>query len=362
MKKKRISFTVINDLSYDQRMQRICTSLQGAGYDVTLIGRKLPQSKSLPDFPFQTVRLSFLFTKGKFFYLEAQIRYFFYLLFHSFDMYGAVDLDTALPNKWVAGIKGEKWVYDAHEYFTEVPEVVRRPKIKKVWEWVERKTVPYANICYTVSPGLATLFEKKYSKSFGVVRNVPFRNQVTGDKTSPPFILYQGALNEGRALEFLIPAIKGLPVHLKIAGEGDLSVALRRQVRDLQMEDQISFLGYVQPGDLRKITPGAWIGFNVLENKGLSYYYSLANKCFDYLQAGVPCLCSPFPEYMSLAKEFPAFIFAAANEEEIRLSLSKLLEDPLAYQQLVNACSEAAEKLCWEEEEKKLLSLYENEI
>ncbi|MDX5321304.1 MAG: glycosyltransferase, partial [Bacteroidota bacterium] len=328
-------------------MQRISTSLSAAGYEVTLIGRKLTHSKPLPDFPFRCVRLPFFFTRGKFFYLEMQIRYFFYLLFHSFDIYGAIDLDTALPNFWVARLKGKKWVYDAHEYFTEVPEIVERPGVQRMWKRIERWTVPHADLAYTVSPGLADLFEKEYHKPFSVIRNVPFRQRLTSlPSKENKIILYQGALNEGRALEFLIPAIKDLDVELWIAGEGDLSKELRQLSSSLELEAKVKFLGYLPPHQLRELTPKAWLGFNVLENKGLSYYYSLANKCFDYLQAGVPTLCSPFPEYLHLAKEYPAFIFAAANTEEIRLEISVLLNKPEAYQQLCEACIPAAENLC----------------
>jgi len=123
-------------------MQRICTSLAQNGFEVTLIGRKLPNSKPLPEFVFKTVRLPFFFRSGKAFYFEVQIRYFFYLLFHTYEYYGAVDLDTVLPNLLVARLKGKKWVYDAHEYFTEVPEVVRRPRVQRIWKWVEKISVP----------------------------------------------------------------------------------------------------------------------------------------------------------------------------------------------------------------------------
>ncbi len=360
---KRISFTVVNDLSYDQRMQRICGTLARAGYSVTLIGRTLTGSKALPEFPFTCIRLPFLFRSGKAFYMELQIRLFFYLLFHRFDIYGAVDLDTLLPNLLVARLKGKKLVYDAHEYFTEVPEVVHRPLVQKIWLGIEKFCVPRVDLAYTVSPGLADLFEEKYQKPFAVIRNLPLRDlSIKKGNHEPPFILYQGALNEGRCLEMLLPAVQGLPLQVWIAGEGDLGSGLRQLCRDLKMEEQVKFLGYVSPEELRKITPQAYLGFNVLENRGLSYYYSLANKCFDYLQAGVPCLCSPFPEYIRLAQEYPALIFAAAHSEEIRLAITRLLNDPEIYQQLVAACIPAGENLNWESEEPLLLALYEKQV
>jgi uncharacterized protein (DUF302 family) len=75
---KKIYFTVINDLSYDQRMQRICSSLASAGYDVTLVGRKLKSSKELKNQLFKQMRLKCFINKGKFFYLEYNIRLFLY--------------------------------------------------------------------------------------------------------------------------------------------------------------------------------------------------------------------------------------------------------------------------------------------
>ena len=40
----RIYFIVTNDLSYDQRMIRIATTLTQAGYTIKLVGRKLNNS------------------------------------------------------------------------------------------------------------------------------------------------------------------------------------------------------------------------------------------------------------------------------------------------------------------------------
>jgi hypothetical protein len=52
-----IFFTVTNDLSYDQRMIRICTSLANAGFTVTLVGVEKKDSISLSPMPFTQKRL-----------------------------------------------------------------------------------------------------------------------------------------------------------------------------------------------------------------------------------------------------------------------------------------------------------------
>ncbi|MEM9023155.1 MAG: glycosyltransferase, partial [Bacteroidota bacterium] len=86
-----------NDLVFDQRMSRICTSLAKAGYAVTLVGRERKGSEPLREKPFQQVRLRCFWEKGKLFYLEYNLRLFVYLLRNRFDILCAIDLDTILP-------------------------------------------------------------------------------------------------------------------------------------------------------------------------------------------------------------------------------------------------------------------------
>lgn len=105
---KRIVFTVTNDLSYDQRMIRICTSLVGAGYQVTLVGFKRPDSKPLSQQSFQQVRLSLFFRKGWLFYADYNFRLFWWLLFRRLDVVGAIDLDTILPCWLVSVLRRKK--------------------------------------------------------------------------------------------------------------------------------------------------------------------------------------------------------------------------------------------------------------
>jgi glycosyltransferase involved in cell wall biosynthesis len=364
---KRIIFTVTNDLQYDQRMQRICTSLAKAGYDCTLVGRLLPNSKPLPVFSFRTHRIKCHFTKGKLFYLEYNLRLFFYLMGQKTWTICAIDLDTLLPATLLKRARKNKLVYDAHEYFTEVPEVVNRKRVKAVWEWLAKTCIPKADLCYTVGPKLAEILGNKYNSDFGVVRNLPVSESTQVRKNSPPvggarggqkFILYQGALNEGRGLEALIEASNDLPVSVVLAGEGDLSHSLREQAKNLNTVN-VEFLGFVKPAELKAITSKAWLGYNLLENKGLSYYYSLANKFFDYANAGVPCLNSNFPEYNALNEAYDCSLQIELTKEAIIDAVQKLLNDESEYKRLSENSKKMAANLNWENEEKELIKLYE---
>jgi glycosyltransferase involved in cell wall biosynthesis len=373
VKMKRIIFTVSNDLSYDQRMQKICRSLFKAGYSVELVGRQRENSIPLGAEPYKQTRLRCWFDSGKLFYAEYNLRLLVYLLFTKFDAACAIDLDTIVPVYIAGRLKCAKLVYDAHEYFTEVPEVNRRPIVKSVWKWVERVFVPRFDLCYTVSKGLADIFEKEYGKKVNVIMNVPFydehgagvvngstRNMNAGSLAVKPFILYQGALNEGRGLEFLIEAMQGIDCELKLAGEGDLSAELRALASKMGLNEKVSFLGYITPAKLKLLTAQATIGVNMLENKGLSYYYSLSNKFFDYIHNRVPQVCIDFPEYRMVNEKYHvALLTKDCTPYEIKQAIIRLLTDTNLYWQLQKNCEVCSRELNWQREEKMLLGLYE---
>jgi glycosyltransferase involved in cell wall biosynthesis len=357
---KRILCTVSNDLTFDQRMIRICSSLVTAGYEVTFIGRGLPTSKPLTNQPFAQQRLKLYFNRGKFFYLELNIRLFFWLLFSKFDIVYSVDLDTLLPARLVAFLRSKACIFDAHEYFTEVPELAERPMSKKVWELAARLAIPGLQHAITVGECLSEVFERRYGVQFMVLRNVPLQRKQPVEIERPdwPFIIiYQGVLNDGRGLEEAILAMKQLDgAVLWLCGEGDLSTELRLLVEKNGLENKVEFFGKVPPYGLAKLTEQAHLGLNLLKNKGLNYYYSLANKAFDYIQSGIPSLGMRFPEYARLNEEYDVFYLLDELEPgQIAAVVNHLRSDKTHYERLAANCRTAAKQLNWENESQKLL-------
>ncbi|MDO8366383.1 MAG: glycosyltransferase [Saprospiraceae bacterium] len=360
-----IIFTLTNDLSYDQRMHRICGTLASKGHVVTLVGLGLPHSTPLETRPFAQKRLSCFFQKGFLFYAEYNLRLFFYLLVARYDAVCSIDLDTLAAGCFASLIRRKKRVFDAHEYFTEVPEVVHRPFVKLVWGLVARICLPFYRHAYTVGPDLARIFEEKYGLQFGVVRNVPAMNAavlaIPESNSQIRRILYQGALNEGRGIEAMLEAMQHLEnVQLVLAGEGDISSKLRQRAIELRLDDRVVFLGYLKPEDLKSLTAQAWLGLNLLENRGLSYYYSLANKFFDCVHAGVPVLTMNFPEYRVLnAQHEVAILLEELNPTEVSSAIRSLLEDETLYEKLRHNCLLARDEWNWEREQKTLLEIWQ---
>lgn len=359
----KIVFTVTNDLNFDQRMIRICSAFAEAGHHCTLIGRELKESRPLAERNYKQKRLKCLFRKGKLFYVEYNLRLFFYLVFQPVDVFWAVDCDTVIPAFIVARLRRKKRVFDAHELFTDVPEVTDRAVIKKIWSLVQAFAFKRAHLSVTVGPALADWFEKRYGRKVEVVKNVPSQErQMIYAPDAEKFILYQGALNKGRGLENLILAMDHIPCKLILAGDGDLTAELKRLAQNGSSAAKIRFLGRVEPVDLPSLCSQAYLGINISENVGLSYWLSLNNKFFDYVLAGLPQLVNPFPEYETLNSVFEVGILTESNPAKIAENVNLLLNNADLHQKLHGNCLMAAEKWNWEQEKTHLISIFEDEF
>ncbi len=356
----KIVLIATTDLAFDQRLQRISNSLAAAGFNVLLIGRIKPDSPDFSPNDFKAHRLKTWFWKGKLFYVEFNIRLFFYLLKTQFDVVTANDADTLLAGYFAAKLKGKKLAFDAHEYFSEVPELLDRHGVKKIWQWVENNFIPKVDVAYTPGPSLAKLFSQKYGIQFEVVRNMPwasYQNAVRVNPGTPLKLIYSGAVNLGRGLYELLEAAEGLPVSITVAGSGDIIEELKLYAEGKKVE--VEFLGYVQPGQLTALIAKSDVGINLLTTDSLSYQYSLANKFFDYVQAGIPQICVNYPEYRTLNQEFEVALLVQDDVAKIKEAIQKLMHAGV-YEKLSQNCVNAAKVWNWNHEQHSLWSCYNN--
>lgn len=356
--------SVTNEIAYDQRMLKTAQTLVSNGLVVSIVGRMKRSSSSseLINLPFNTHRFNLIFSKGKFFYLEYNLRLFFYLLFHSADIYCAVDLDTIVPNYLISKLKSKPLICDAHEYFTEVPELQGREFEKSIWKYLERRILPHCDKIYTVSHGISEIFQEEYGKKVEVICNFPRKQTKSNDVIKENVIIYQGDLNEGRGLEMAIRAMDKLPDwKLWIVGDGYHRKILESILNQIQFKDRVFFWGKKTPVELRDLTSKAKFGINLLENKGLNYYYSLANKYFDFIQVGVIPISMNFPEYRRIQEQYNCSVLIDRLEESEYLSaLQSVISDEINYSDLLKNCDIAGSFLTWENQEEKLCSIYNN--
>ncbi|MBV5311908.1 MAG: glycosyltransferase [Prolixibacteraceae bacterium] len=362
---KKVSLSVINDLVTDNRIHKVAVSLQKMGFQPLMVGRLLPESHSI-ERDYQTHRMKLLFRKGPMFYFEYNFRLFFYLLKSKIDVFVANDLDTLPANYLASRIKRKPLVYDSHEYFTEVPELIGRPVVRAIWTGLEKLLVPKVDAAYTVCDSIAEVYRDLYKVDFKVVRNLPVCSQTkkpdVDEKTEdqPKIILYQGALNLGRGIEAAIRAMSYLEgTELWLAGDGDITKQLAQMVVELKLEDKVKFLGRLPIDRLHKTTRKADLGISLEEDLGLNYRFALPNKLFDYIQASVPVLVSNLPEMKRVVEHYQIGIIAETHQRRELAELMKValfdLEKRLVWKQNL---MKAATELCWENEEEILRQIY----
>ena len=365
-----VYISVTNDIVTDRRVSKIAFSLHKSGANVSIIGRKLKDSLPLPKMPYKLRRFKLLFNKGPVFYVEFNIRLFFYLSFKKVDVLVANDLDTLLANFLVSKIRKKQLVYDSHEYFTEVPELVGRDFVKKIWTKLEGKILPGIKYSYTVCDSIANNYSDIYGISMHVIRNYSSCNTTySGEKVNirqrdEGIIIYQGVVNLGRGLELAIQAMKFVDnAKLIIIGDGDIKDKLKQLVSKSDLDDKVQFIKRMPYEELMSYTKQADLGISLEENLGLNYYYALPNKLFDYIHAGIPVLVSDFPEMAKIVKEYDVGLTTKTSDPE---ELADLFVEMISNKEKRNIWKQntnsAAKELCWENEEKKLLAIYSEVI
>ena len=341
-------------------MIRVCTTLAEAGYQVTLVGTKNRRSLPPVEKKYMQKRINPFFSRGFGFFAMYNLRLLIYLLVKKTDIICCIDLDTILP-VWLAGkIKGRKLVYDAHEYFSQQKEVISRKRLYKIWHWIEKTYVPKFANGYTVSTCIAEEFRKLYGVHYQVVRNVPLLNIMPPVLQQPEkTIIYQGAINEARGFEYLIPAMKQVNARLLIYGDGNFMEATKKLIIANNLTGKVLLMGKVLPQQLPEITRQSYIGLNLVEHIGMNQYYSLANKFFDFIHSGLPQVTMNFPEYKKVNDDFEvALLIDDLEEENIAGAINRLLNEKELYKRLQQNCFKAREILNWQQEEKKLLAFY----
>jgi glycosyltransferase involved in cell wall biosynthesis len=366
----QIYVSVSNDLFSDMRVDKICNTLVSMGFEVTLVGRKLPESLPLSERKYSTKRMKLLFRKGALFYAELNARLFLFLLFKRHSFLLANDLDTLPANYAISKVRGSTLIYDSHEYFTEVPELVEGSFAKNTWLRIERFIFPKLTKVYTVCDSIANIYKEKYGVEVKVVRNIPRKNKAVeyvsrkelGLPENKKILLLQGAgINLDRGAEEMVEAMKYLPEEylFVIVGGGDVFDKLRRIIRENKLESKVMIKGKIPYQDLIQYTHAADLGLSLDKNTNLNYEFSLPNKLFDYIHHKTPVLASNLTEISRIITEHQVgWILESHHPEKIATQIQRIFADSEDVITKTNNTKIAAEKLTWENEELVLKQIY----
>jgi len=360
--------SVTNDLVTDQRVHKVCTTLSTMDFDVVLIGRKLSNSLAI-NRNYKTVRMKLLFNKGFLFYAEFNMRLFCKLFFIKKDILLSNDLDTLLPNFLISKIFNKKLVYDSHELFTEVPELVDRPKVQKIWLSIENYIFPKLKHVYTVNESIASIYKKKYNVDVKIIRNIaPTSRNKTLDvvlsnkvKGNNKMLILQGSgINMDRGAEEAVEMMQYLEnTVLYIIGGGDVFDKLKELVKRFQLEDKVFIRNRMPYHELMEYTKIADLGLSLDKGTNLNYEYSLPNKVFDYIQAKTPLLVSNRKEIASLVLDNDiGLVVENLDPEKLAQNVKNIFLDHKRLKKWQENLGLAQIKYNWETESDKLKQIF----
>lgn len=358
---------VTNDLTTDQRVNKTCLTLQKCGYWVISYGRLLPESLPLERSYF-TLRKKLLFKRGPQFYAEFNIRLFLHLMTAEVDLIFANDLDT-LPAAYLAArLRGKRLIYDTHEYYTETPELVSRPGVRAVWKKLEDYLFPRVEDILTVNKSIAELYGQKYNKKIAYSRNIPptfvpdrvkSRAELELPADKKILILQGTGINIQRGAEEACLAMKYLDnCILLVVGSGDALPALAGIVETEGLHDKVVFKSRMSFAELRQYTINSDLGLAIDKDTNLNYHFSLPNKLFDYIHAGIPTLSSGLVELKQIIDKYDiGYYIQNHTPEHIAEVIKNIFANDERFQQVKRNTCKARKDLCWENEEMVLIEI-----
>jgi len=303
------------------------------------------------------------------------------------DVVHANDGNTLVPGRLIARRSGAALVYDAHELWRH-RNVRDRPVGKHVEALTERVVIRRADGVVTVSPSIARWLQRTYRlrELPTLVRNIPAAGeptdpargrlrQLAGLAPTDQVIAYGGRITTSRGLEETIAALALLPghVHLVVLGYGDPGylAQLDRRIEQAGVRDRVHLVGKVAPHEVAGALADADLSVVFVRPTCLSYEYSLPNKLFEAIHAGLPIAAADLPDTREVVERYGVGeIFGLVRPDDdgevppsstdaeavaMAATITRILADPDAYRRAARA---AASELTWQHEEEALLALY----
>src|SRR5690625_2794797 len=220
---------------------------------------------------------------------------------------------------------------------------------------------------------LAEKYNFNLYKRGKLILNYPIINDeyLTHERKNEPIaakLLYTGNVTEDRGalIHAQIPAInKDVSVHFVGRCSKLLSEKMYKQAGDQQKRLHIEGIDrFVEKADIdKKYFEHNWLAGIAIFPPTEHYMQKELTKFFEYMNAGLPIICSNFPAWESFIQTYKCGIVVDPYDPDaINDAIRYLLDHPEeAYKMGENGKQAVINELSWQEEEKKLISWY-NEL
>ena len=386
-----LSFTPITD---EPRVLRQVAALQEDGWEVTLCGFKGRQPPRegvcvvevdhvmLETPPLKRLRSEFDLLLSRFSASAARSHYWASAGYAGIrehltvvepieaDLYVAHDYFTAPIASSLAERHNAAFTVDAHEYargqymHDAAWRLFSRPWVHSLQKFYYPKAASITTVC----EGIAELIDQEYAlaaptivvRSAATYRALPFRP--TGEAIN---VLYHGIVSPMRGLEQTIASVPHwrpeFTFQIRGPGPDDYIESLRALAAEHGVQDRVQLLPPVAFDDMVPEANKSDVGFFVQPDLSPQKRFTLPNKLFEYLMAGLAICVADLPEMARVVRTHDAGILVPGLEpEQIAAAINGLNRDEIDV--FKKNSLEAARTLNWENESQVMIDNYNDII
>jgi glycosyltransferase involved in cell wall biosynthesis len=283
----------------------------------------------------------------------------------------ANDLPMLPVAKQLAAACGARLVYDSHELYSEQEFSDLE---KRRWAEIEAKYIGACDVVITVNQSIATELEQRYKVSgVRVIYNAERAcnkptvsrrfHEIFGLSAEKKILLYQGGLSSGRNLEVLMDAMRYVQnpsVVLVVLGDGLLLKVLQKMAQQDGLKGRVYFHAAVPQNELLSLTAAANAGVIPYQATCLNNYYCTPNKLFEFIASGLPILATDLPEVRRLVEgQQIGLVGDTSSPPKLAALMDIFFLDENLLTNWKAQVSVVRQMICWEQEEKKLVEIYE---
>lgn len=339
-----------------------CTSLQKAGYRVSLIVANA-ESETLNGIEIIGVPVTYKSRTGRIRKAGKAL------------LAKAMELDAAVYHfhdpEFLRFAKpllaaGKKVVYDAHEDVPRqimakqwIPSLVRK-SVSRRFEKFENAMAARLSAVVAATPFIRDRFLKVQPTTIDVC-NYPILQewQPGGGFARERTVCYIGGITRVRGIIEMVKAMEGADFRLQLAGQF-ATPELEAEVKEMPGWQQVDFHGYLDREGIALLLSRCTAGLVTLHPE-INYLDALPVKMYEYMAAGIPVIASNFPLWKSIVEKYNCGVCVdPLQPADIRNGMASLLADAAQSEVLGYNGRRAIEEECnWDHESKKLIALYE---
>ncbi len=253
----------------------------------------------------------------------------------SADVYIAHHVDTFLPAAAAADANGAQLVADCMEYYSDMGDG-QSLFDARACKAIEAEVLPRCALVTASSDALADALASEYA----IPRPTPLYNTPAVVRALPAkdaggFRLYWRNAVVGlgqRGLDDALLAMSELPEDVTLHLQGRMPMdggrRLRRRICELRLGDRVRFVEpYTDGRAVENAAPYA-VGLCLERAKPINHQYTVSNKLFDYMMAGLAVVVSDLPGLrMIVDRSQGGLVFEPGSPASLRSQIARLHAD-----------------------------------